>query len=73
MNKLNIYNTGSTRIYYKSIFGDYRDRNLDEKTMNIPDIITQDIGLELILNMKHTDYVQENAYCKKKHTPILPI
>ena len=54
---------------YKSIFGDYDDKDLDKKVMKIPKIITQDIGWELLTGMKRTSISYENQYLESKHTP----
>ena len=54
---------------YKSIFGDYDDRDLSKKVMKIPDVITQDIGWELLTGMKRTSESYEKNYLEKKHTP----
>lgn len=53
---------------YNSIFGDYDDKNLDEKVMKIPKIINQDIGWELHSGMKRTSVAYENQYLESKFT-----
>ena len=53
---------------YNSIFGDYDDKNLDEKIMKIPKIINQDIGWEMHVGMKRTSISQENQYLESKYT-----
>ena len=53
---------------YNSIFGDYDDKNLDEKVMTIPKIINQDIGWELHTGMKRTPISYENQYLESKFT-----
>ena len=54
---------------YESIFGDYNDRNLDEKVMTIPKIINQDIGWEMQFGFKYTSMSYEKQYLQGKHTP----
>tara|TARA_R100001244_G_C5150600_1_gene129586 strand:+ start:770 stop:982 length:213 start_codon:yes stop_codon:yes gene_type:complete len=53
---------------YKSIFGNYDDKNLDEKIMKIPKIINQDIGWEMQLGMKRTSLSYETQYLQSKFT-----
>lgn len=53
---------------YKSIFGDYDDTNLDDKVMKMPEIITQDIGWELLTGMKRTSETFEKQYLEHKKT-----
>ena len=53
---------------YNSIFGDYDDKNLDEKVMKIPKIINQDIGWELQSGMKRTSLSYERQYLQSKFT-----
>jgi len=53
---------------YNSIFGDYDDKNLDEKIMKIPKIINQDIGWEMQFGFKRTTESYENQYLASKHT-----
>ena len=53
---------------YNSIFGDYDDKNLDEKIMKIPKIINQDIGWEMHVGMKRTTESYENQYLESKFT-----
>ena len=38
---------------YKSIFGDYDDKDLDKKVMTIPKTIRYDIGMEMQYRFKH--------------------
>tara|TARA_R110000824_G_scaffold5954_1_gene27318 strand:+ start:2287 stop:2499 length:213 start_codon:yes stop_codon:yes gene_type:complete len=53
---------------YNSIFGDYDDKNLDEKVMTIPKIINEDIGWEMQLGMKRTSLSYETQYLQSKFT-----
>jgi hypothetical protein len=53
---------------YVSIFGDYDDKNLDEKVMKIPKIITQDIGWEMQFGFKVTTQSYEKQYLDYKKT-----
>ena len=53
---------------YKSIFGDYDDKNLDEKVMKIPKIINQDIGWEMQFGFKRTSLAYETQYLQSKFT-----
>ena len=54
---------------YKSIFGDYDDKNLDKKVMKIPEIINQDIGWEMQFGFKRTSISYEKQYLASKYTP----
>tara|TARA_R100000781_G_C4043476_1_gene114864 strand:- start:462 stop:668 length:207 start_codon:yes stop_codon:yes gene_type:complete len=51
---------------YNSIFGDYDDDNLDNKKMNIPKIINQDIGYELQFGFKFISVRDEKQYLRTK-------
>ena len=51
---------------YKSIFGDYDDRDLDKKVMKIPKIINQDIGYEMQLGIKYIPNSGERSYLRSK-------
>tara|TARA_R110002051_G_C8499359_1_gene464469 strand:+ start:473 stop:688 length:216 start_codon:yes stop_codon:yes gene_type:complete len=53
---------------YESIFGDYDDKNLDEKIMKIPKIINQDIGWEMQFGFKYTSQSYETQYLQSKFT-----
>jgi len=51
---------------YESIFGDYNDKDLSKKVMNIPDIINDDYGYEMQFGFKYiTDY-EEGTYLRQK-------
>lgn len=69
--KKNPKNAGRKKLpKYKSIFGDYDDRDLSKKVMKIPDVITHDIGWELITGMKQTSEAYERTYLRSKYTPL---
>lgn len=51
---------------YKSIFGDYNDRNLDEKVMTIPKIINDDYGWEMQFGFKRISIAYEKQYLEHK-------
>ncbi|QDP68042.1 MAG: hypothetical protein GOVbin3264_23 [Prokaryotic dsDNA virus sp.] len=54
---------------YKSIYPNYKDDDLRNKKMIIPEIIKHDISWELITGMKYKTDVQELQYLRTKHTP----
>ena len=64
--------TGRTKEErYKSIFGDYDDKDLSKKKMTIPKIIKYDIGYEMQFGFKHIPKTKEKQYLLKKvlHIP----
>ena len=64
-------NAGRKKLpVYDSIYGDYDDTNINKKVMKIPDVITHDIGWELITGMKFTSSSYEQVYLMHKQTPL---
>mgnify|MGYP003122485389 FL=1 len=53
---------------YKSIFGDYDDKNLDDKVMTIPKMIDDDYGWEMQFGFKSTSLLYEKQYLEHKKT-----
>jgi len=51
---------------YKSIFGDYDDKNLDDKVMKIPEIINDDYGWEMQFGFKYVSLSDEKQYLRTK-------
>ncbi len=57
---------------YKSIYPNYKDDDLRNKKMVIPEIIKHNIAWELITGMKYKTERQESQYLRTKHTPENP-
>ena len=55
------------RFYKKSIINDYR--NLEDKVITIPKVISEDYGFEMQFGIEPTPNTKERGYLYKKHTP----